>query len=380
MMEKTFCSYYNQEICKSCDLITLDYPDQIAKKELTLKEALKEISHPDFLPTEVSALTRFRNKAKLVVTGTIDHPIIGLWGEANPDSGRELLNCKLHIPEINDILNKLPSFIKMASLEPYQIAARRGELKGIIVFYSESTQETYLRFVLRSKESIDRIKKHIPSLGNITCVTANIQPVPHAILEGEEEVFLTEMKAVHHKIGHVELSLGPKAFVQTNQKMAEKLYNQAALWVKENHPVKFMELFCGQGAFSFFCAPFIREGLGIEINPDAVKEANHSAKVANLPHLKFKSADAAKVENEIRSFDPDLILVNPPRRGLAGAVQLLLNQKPKTIIYSSCNHETLCEDLKILAGEYKIKRIKIFDMFANTSHFETLVELSRLTK
>lgn len=376
----TFCSYYNQGICKSCDLITMDYSDQILKKETLLKQALKDIPHPEFLPTEVSALTNFRNKAKLVVTGTRDNPVIGLWGEKNPDSGRELLNCELHIPVINEVLKKLPAFIRTAALDPYQIASKKGELKGIILFYSESTQETYLRFVMRSKESIDRIRKHISTLGEIACVSVNIQPVPHAILEGEEEIFITPLKAIRHKIGNVVVSLGPRAFVQTNQIMAEKLYTTAAEWVKDNHSEKFMELFCGQGAFSFFCAPYIQNGLGIEINPDAVVEANRTAKESKLWHLKFKSADAAKVEDEIINFNPDLILVNPPRRGLAGAVHLLLRQKPETIIYSSCNHETLCEDIRQLESSYKIRRIKIFDMFANSSHFETLVELTRLTK
>jgi 23S rRNA (uracil747-C5)-methyltransferase len=376
----TFCSYYNQGTCKSCDLITLDYPDQILKKEQVLMESLKGLSVPPLLPTEKSSQTNFRNKAKLVVTGTKENPVIGLWGDKNPDDGRELLNCSLHIPPINELLNKLPEFIKAASLDPYQISARKGELKGIIVFYSESTKETYLRFILRSKESIDRIKKHAATLSHVNCISVNIQPVPHAILEGEEEIFITEMKSIHHKIDTVSASLGPRAFVQTNQKMAEKLYGTAAEWVKETRLEKFMELFCGQGAFSFFCAPHIKEGLGIEINPDAVKEANKSAKEYKLSHLKFKSADAANVEDEILKFDPDIMLVNPPRRGLSTSVHLLLKQRPQTIIYSSCNYETLSADLQILKDSYKIKRIKIFDMFAHTSHFETLVELSRLTE
>lgn len=351
----------------------MDYADQLARKEKILIESLKNVGVPDLLPTERSALTNFRNKAKLVVTGTKDSPVIGLID-------RELMNCQLHIPVINELLHELPAFIKAASLEPYQISTKKGELKGIIVFYSQTTKETYLRFILRSKESIDRIKKHSAMLKHVHCLSVNIQPIPHAILEGEEEIFISEMKSIHHKIGGVNVSLGPRAFVQTNQQMAEKLYATAAQWVKENHAEKFMELFCGQGAFSFFCAPFIKEGLGIEINPDAVKVANQSAGDAKLLHLKFKSADAAHIADEILKFDPDIMLVNPPRRGLANAVQLLLKQKPETIVYSSCNHETLASDLEVLKSSYKIKRIKIFDMFAHTSHFETLVELSRFTE
>jgi 23S rRNA (uracil747-C5)-methyltransferase len=379
-IEDTFCNYYNQGICNSCDLIHLNYSEQIRKKEEILKNSLKEILISPLLPTEPSELTHFRNKAKLVVTGTKERPVIGLLGENNPDEGRELLNCSLHTQPINRLLQELPAFITTAAIEPYNISSRKGELKGIIVFYSEGTNQTYLRFILRSKESIDRIRKHAAIINHVNCLSVNIQPIPHAILEGEEEIFITQVESIHHKLDTVTTLLGPRAFVQTNQQVAEKLYQTAALWVEENRVENFMELFCGQGAFSFFCAPFIREGLGIEINPDAVKKANQSAKDSKLFHLRFKTADAAKIEDEILQFDPDLILVNPPRRGLASTIHLLLKQKPRTIIYSSCNHQTLASDLKILKESYEIKRIKIFDMFAHTSHFEILVELSRLTK
>ena len=80
--------------------------------------------------------------------------------------------------------------------------------------------------------------------------------------------------------------------MQTNQNVAAKLYETAANWVKENETRKFMELFCGQGAFSFFAAPYIESGLGIEINTDAISEARSTAARYNLNHLRFENADA----------------------------------------------------------------------------------------
>lgn len=378
---KTFCSYFNQSICRSCDLLTLDYLDQIQLKERTLRNALTEISPVKLLDSVKSAPMNFRNKAKLVVTGTVENPILGLWGESNLDEGRELLECPLHVKAINEILPVLKEFITLSKLEPYQISSKKGELKGVILFHSESSNETYLRLILRSKESIDRIKKNQNFLLNrfphLKCLSVNIQPVAHAILEGEEELFITNNTSINHKSGSVTFSLGPRAFVQTNQAVAEKLYATAAQWVKEADSERFMELFCGQGAFSFHCAPYIKAGLGIEINPDAIGEAKKTAEKYHQDHLKFKSADAGSIKETIEEFAPDIILVNPPRRGLAGACELLLESKPEKIIYSSCNHETLVSDLKKLAIDYEIVRAQIFDMFPHTNHFETLVELNR---
>ncbi len=376
---KTFCSYFNQSVCTSCELLTLDYLDQIHLKERTLRNALSGFSTVELSESIQSSPMNFRNKAKLVVTGTQDNPILGLWGETNLDQGRELLECPLHVAAINNMLPALKEFITLSKLVPYQIAEKKGELKGVILFHSESTNETYLRLIMRSKEAIDRIKKNqdflLKRFSNLKCLSVNIQPVAHAILEGEEEIFITTQTSINHKLGNVTFSLGPRAFVQTNQAVAGKLYQTAADWVKASDLDKFMELFCGQGAFSFFCAAYIKKGLGIEINPDAIAEAKKTAEKYNLSHLDFKSADAGQIKNEIKEFNPDIILVNPPRRGLAGACELLMENKPKIIIYSSCNYETLATDLKKLSGMYQITKAQIFDMFPHTRHFETLVSL-----
>ncbi|HXH31178.1 MAG TPA: hypothetical protein VNJ01_10235 [Bacteriovoracaceae bacterium] len=377
----TFCSFFNLGTCRSCDLISLGYPQQLEWKQQQLTESLKHFSPPPLLPPVSSNLVSFRNKAKLVVTGTLSAPVIGLLGEENLDTGRELLSCPLHFSEMNSLLLSLKTFITDARLEPYRISERTGELKGLIVFYSQRSRELYLRFVLRSRESLDRIKKHSPSLlrdhPGLLCVSANIQPVAHAILEGEEEIILSEKSFIDHDLGTVRYHLGPRGFVQTNQSVSELLYQTAADWMKELGRVRLVELFSGQGAFSFFAAPFIEEGLGVEINPAAVKQAEASARALGLPQLRFQCADAKDVSAVVREFGPELILVNPPRKGLGEAVEILLGQAPTYLIYSSCNHQTLSRDLAKLQTEYLILRVQLFDMFPHTRHFETLVLLQK---
>lgn len=371
---KTFCGYFNQGICQSCDLMALDYRDQVRTKEALLLHSLAPLFLPEISPSVVSEPFAFRNKAKFVVTGTVENPLIGLLE-------KEILNCPVHVREINDALPLIKKFITTSKLVPYQIETKKGELKGLILFYSRETKEMYLRFICRSQEPVTRIIKHqqelLKEIPELKVISVNVQPIPHAILEGEEEIFITSESSLHHRLGPVEMRLGPRAFVQTNQDVAKNLYQTAALWIKENKTKRFLELFCGQGAFSFFAASSIEAGLGIEINPDAIKEANATATRQGLHHLKFISRDAGKVQNEIDSFGPDLLLVNPPRRGLSQTVDLLMKAKPQTIIYSSCSHESLGSDLKKLDPLYSIRRIQLFDMFPQTNHFETLVELVR---
>ncbi len=239
----------------------------------------------------------------------------------------------------------------------------------------------YLRFVLRSKDGVFRIKKHLPTLqtkfSDLKCVSANLQPIPHAILEGPEEIFLTEIKTIEHRIGPYSLKLSPQAFVQTGFSVAEKLYETAGRWISEVKPARFLELFSGQGGFSFFASESAGQALGIEINRDAVETANQTAQALGLSHLTFVESDVAQVEAAARGFAPDFILANPPRRGLGESVEWIARLAPQNFIYSSCAVDTLATDLKKLDALYRIKRAQIFDLFAHTEHFETLVWLEK---
>lgn len=366
-----FCGYFKENICRSCTLIKTDYETQIRMKEDTLRSVIGEAK---LLPSIRSDQTGFRNKAKIVVSGNMDAPILGLLET-------ELLDCPVHDPSINRLLHDLIPFIKLTKLEPYSVSERKGELKGIIIFHGT---ETYVRFVLRSKESIDRIRKHLPSLlgshGDIASVSVNIQPVHQAVLEGEEEIFLGPREDVAQDYGPFSLRLRPQGFVQTNQAVARKLYTTAASWVKESGSKKFLELFSGQGAFSFHCAPYVDEATGIEINREAVRAAQLNADALKYRNLQFVALDAGKSGDILAEKKPDLILVNPPRRGLAEALSLLLKAMPEWIVYSSCSVESLKTDLEKLSSHYTIDRAGLFDMFPHTAHFETLVLLKRLQR
>lgn len=373
----TFCTYYNAQTCRSCQLLESEYQLQLEQKQTALEEAI----HFKPMTPVASPVQDFRHKAKLVVTGSVQEPVIGLAGEDDLDLGREILNCPLHHPRINEVLASLKSFIQEANLPPYQIQERKGELKGLILFYSAASNQGYLRFVLRSKEALDRIKKRLPALVQnhpfLTCITANIQPTPHALLEGPEEIFFTEANSISHRIENLTLDLDPRAFVQTNETIAKALYSTAAEWIKELKPKKFSELYAGQGAFSLMAAGSYAEGLSFEINPEAVKTANHTARKHQANHLSFECRDAIHIQKEIAAYSPDLILVNPPRRGLADSARWLAESGAKYIIYSSCSYETLGKDLDVMKDKYQPKKAQMFDMFPHTKHFETLVLLER---
>lgn len=375
---KTFCEYFDQHICRSCQLLASAYHDQIKHKETILLEKLS-LSPELLLPTRQSSLQGFRNKVKLAVGLEGDEITLGVVDKNF--KGQDLSRCPVHHPEINKMLPLIKDFIQTAKLSIYDPSTNKGELKYIIIYFNPYSSESYLRLVLRSKEAQSRLIKYLSVLqdqiNHLKVISINIQPSPHPILEGAEEIILTRRTHLKHSLGNIQFNLSPQGFVQTNLEVSRALYQTLSEWIEDLKTIKFLELFSGQGAFSFFAAPNVRSAMGVEINKSAVDSANLSAEALELHHLTFKCLDVKDVENEIKHFAPDVLLANPPRRGLGESIQLINQYGPRYFIYSSCNIETLTADLKNL--NYEIKQAQIFDMFAHTTHFETLVLLERVT-
>lgn len=328
----------------------------------------------------------FRNKAKLAVTGRRHHHTLGITGARELDDGVDLVSCPIHHPMITKLFELLGPLLNASQIEPYCIQSRTGELKGLIAFYSPTGNELYLRFVCKSLAPLLELQEIAPSLMSslpqLACVTVNVQPVPHAILEGSEEYFITPRTTISHSVAGHPTQLDPRSFVQTNQEVAVELHGMAASWVaelgaKSRSSFRLVDLYCGQGAFSFFLAENVGQILGIEVNPNAVALANENAKNAALTHLNFESMPAEQASLRVRTFNPDILLVNPPRKGLADAASWIRGLAPKYLIYSSCNIESMTSDLSKFADRYEIERAHVFDLFPHTPHFETLALLKR---
>lgn len=372
------CQFFTNHTCRSCDLLDLSY-----EKSLILKrEGLLQLFPPhllkDFIPSDKFFASR--NKAKMAVTGSLENPIIGLIDREF--RGKELLSCPLHLPMINEILQEIKVLIPQFKILPYDIPARRGECKFILLHQSDSTQEIMLRFVLRSREAIQRIEKMKTILMEkfpvIKVFSVNIQPIHQAILEGPEEILLTEEKHIFHQMGPYRLAISPKSFFQTNYHVALQLYSYVGELIQTLKPDFLLDLFCGIGAFSFFASPYAKKILGIEISQEAIDcaQLSVSSSSRDLSNLQFQCADVTKfLQDPLPS--PDVIILNPPRGGLNDlTLQWIVNKKPQTVIYSSCNPKTLKRDVAVLLdSSYELISLKPFDMFPMTKHIEVVAIL-----
>jgi 23S rRNA (uracil747-C5)-methyltransferase len=354
------------------------YASQVAQKDAAARALVGERVALEWLPPVTGPESGFRTKAKMVIGGTVDAPTLGIL-DAHL-AGVDLRDCGVLSPGLRAAMDPIARLITAARIPPYDVATKRGEAKHAILTESPDGA-LMLRLVLRSTEAIPRLRKHLPdllaALPQLHVVTANLLPAHAAVLEGETELVLTDDDALAYRIADVVLHLGPRAFVQTNTIIASALYREAREWVDEVAPVSVWDLYCGIGGFAFAVAGEERRVLGVELSPDAIAAARRSARDAGLAdRVEFFAGDATAAALGAASA-PDLVIVNPPRRGIGPELaQWLEASGVGAVLYSSCNPESLAADLERMPSLTAV-RARLFDMFPQTRHAEVLVLLER---
>ncbi|UTT62965.1 methyltransferase domain-containing protein [Microcella humidisoli] len=391
------CDYFDAGLCRSCTLMGRPYAQQLAEKEALARRLLAPVgADAQWLAAVASAESGFRAKAKMVVGGTVDEPTLGILD--GQGRGVDLRRCGIIAPGILAAFPALIAAITRAGLEPYDVPARRGELKHLIVTEAPSGA-LMVRFVVRSEASVARVRGVLPwlqdALPNLLVATANIHPEHKAVLEGEVEHVLTDEAVLPFAVNDLELRVRPQSFVQTNTAIAAALYAQARDWVDELDPASVWDLYCGVGGFALHCASptgdatdragvprrATRAVLGVEASPDAVASAELArdaryAEAGDRQRIRFIAADATAFALAATQV-PELVIVNPPRRGLGPELAGWLQERgPRHVIYSSCNAESLARDLAAMPG-YRLRRARALDMFPQSMHFEVITLLER---
>ncbi|MFA0849237.1 23S rRNA (uracil(747)-C(5))-methyltransferase RlmC [Curtobacterium sp. WHRI 8282] len=380
------CDYFDRGVCRSCTLMGQPYADQVLDKELRTRELLHDAVEAAGGPGAVSwspAITSpesgYRNKAKMVVGGSVQHPTVGILDHRQ--RGVDLRHCGICTPGIRHALPVLAEFVSTAGLIPYDVAARRGELKYVLVTESPDG-ELMIRFVLRSEGQLPRLRQHLDALRaalpNAVVVTVNLLPEHKAVTEGDREIVLTDQETLPMRLGGITMHLRPQSFFQTNTGVATELYAQATAWIDELDPASMWDLYCGVGGFALHAARPGRVVTGIETSAEAIRSAEQSAREAGLEGLRFAADDAT--EHALRARPdavPELVVVNPPRRGIGERLSTWLEESDvQHVVYSSCNPVTLAKDLARMPS-FRLRRARVLDMFPQTGHLEAVTLLVR---
>lgn len=357
----------------------MPYPRQVADKRARAEQALAAAGLVTWLEPVTGPRQGFRNKAKLVVGGRPGRPTLGILD--GHGRGVDLRRCGLYEPAVAQALEPLAGFVADLGLEPYDVSGRSGELKYLIVTAAPDGR-LMVRFVLRSTTRLTRIRRGLGRLRQVLpqleVVSANLHPEHRAVLEGDTEIVLTRAGYLPFPLPGITLQLSPRSFFQTNTGVAVRLYAQAREWVDELAPADLWDLYCGVGGFALHVAAPGRRVTGYELTGEAITAARRATR--RLPsevarEIRFEATDATG--EATAGPVPELVIVNPPRRGLGAALCARLEaSQARHALYSSCNVDTLARDLAAMPSLRPV-RGRMFDMFPHTAHQEVLVQLVR---
>ena len=383
------CPHFDSGACRSCTLLDLPRPRQLAEGRERVEHLLGPFLAPgtQWGPPIVGPEAGFRARGKMAVGGTAQEPVLTLPGQS---AGTDLCDCPLYPPGVEAVLDGAKALIRRAQVPPYDVARRRGEIKNVLVTASPEG-EHLLRLVLRGEKALGRIREHLPALleahPSVVAVTANLHPDHTTAVEGAREIHLAGASSIAIRTGDVTLFSRPQSFLQTNTEVAGQLYRQAAAWAAEiaeqlGDAPRIWDLYCGLGGFALHVARAVPHArlTGVEVSAQAIEGAREAATAAGIDNADFLAADAtawAVAEADGQQGPPDAVVVNPPRRGLGGELAGWIERSGvRDVIYSSCNPTTLAADLeampslRVVAGRY-------VDMFPHTAHAEVIVRLRR---
>ncbi len=357
--------------------MTVPYVRQLQSKVDHCQQLLSDFGQLTFLPAQPSPEHGFRNKAKMVISGTTQNPTIGILDADG--HGVDLRNCGVIDPALRAMFPIIERTIHELKLIPYDVPKRKGEVKHVILTLSD-TGAIMVRWVLRTKKHFVALRNSLPEfVGKLppgSVVSVNFLPEHKAVLEGEEEIILTRRTTLQFELNGIPMHLRPQGFFQTNTQIAAALYRQARQWINDVNPESIWDLYSGVGGFALHCAGEGRSVHGIETSAEAVEAAATSARSLGMEGVEFIAGDATDYALTA-GWAPDAVIVNPPRRGIsADLAQWLNTSDAEHLIYSSCNVESLARDLKRL-DRFTPQLARVMDMFPQTDHYEVIVKLQR---
>lgn len=373
--------------CGGCQLLHMSYAGQLEAKEKLVIEAFHKYTQLKPVPVRpivgMEEPWEYRNKAQYQVGATQGKLITGLY---SPNSHRlvDLSGCPVQHPEVNKIIKVTGEILQNMGIKPYNPTTGQGVIRTLVVRVSFATDEAQLTLVTRSKaipNEAQLVQKLLKALPQLVGISQNINEDKTSIVFGEKTRLLWGQEKIRERLGDLEFHLSPRAFFQLNPQQTHKLYEyvrEAAALTKQDTVV---DAYCGVGTIALWLAREAKEVRGIELIPEAVRDARENAEKVGINNATFVVGKAEEILPQWvkAGFRPDVVTVDPPRTGLdQRLMDALVKVKAKRLVYVSCNPATLAKNCAYLMERgYRVEWIQPVDMFPHTAHVECVVLIER---
>ena len=372
------CTSYKR--CGGCNLRHIQYKKTLElKKEivqnLVNKSLKKKIQVEDTVGMEKPIF--YRNKAQYPVGKDKEgKAIVGVFANRTHEI-IEFKECQIQTKISQDIAKFIIEFINKNKISVYDERTGKGLFRHIVIKYGMKTNEVMCILVLSQNKFQEEEKlkfELINRFPNIKTIVKNINRKNTNVILGNENIVVYGSGYIKDKLGEYTFNISAMSFYQINPVQTEKLYNLAIKGADLSKQDIAFDLYCGIGTIGIFAANHVKKVYGIEIVEQAIEDAKENAKINGIKNIEFTSGDVEKILGEIiydKKIIPDVVFVDPPRRGLdENTIENLLKIEPNKIIYISCNPATLVRDLSKLEAKYVVNKITPVDLFPFTNHVE----------
>lgn len=379
------CPVYKK--CGGCAFRHISYEAELRHKAEFVQSNLRRLGglDPVMLPITPSPLVQgYRNKAQYPIR-EYDGKIEAGFFAKRSHRVISCASCDLQPAFFEQILEYTKQFLEEYHISAYDEQTGKGKVRHLYIRCGEVSGEVMVCLVVNSErlphaaEYVEGLLKVCPQ---VVSVVLNINREQNNVILGQKCITLYGKDTIEDTLCDVRFELSPLSFYQVNRQAAEKLYRLAAEMAQFEGNELLIDLYCGAGTIGLSMASNVRELIGVEIVPDAVENAKENAKRCGVENARFICADAKEAAAQLaaENLHPDVIVVDPPRKGCdLEVLQAIAAMAPKRLVMISCNSASLARDCKELeALGYHLEKAAPVDLFPRTTHVETVCLLSKL--
>ena len=369
--------------CGGCQYQGIPYEKQLQDKQ----KAVRQLMQPFCKTAGITGMKdpyHYRNKVHAVFARKKDGTIISGVYEEGTHRVVPVETCQIEDEKADAIINDIRGLLKSFKIKIYNEDTGYGLLRHVLIRRGFSTGEIMVVLVLGSpvmpskNNFVKALRKLHPE---ITTVVLNVNDKRTSMVLGDRETTIYGKGYIEDVLCGLRFRISSKSFYQINPVQTEKLYGKAMELAGLSGTERVIDAYCGIGTIGMVAAKFAKEGIGVELNPDAVRDAVKNAKHNQMKNIRFYQEDAGRFMEKMAALGEkaDVVFMDPPRSGSTEQfMKSVVTLAPKKIVYISCDPQTQARDLKYLTRYgYKAMGAYPYDMFPFTKHAENIVLLTK---
>ncbi|MBQ7288534.1 MAG: 23S rRNA (uracil(1939)-C(5))-methyltransferase RlmD [Clostridia bacterium] len=368
--------------CGGCAFRHITYEEECRLKEKFVVDCFRRIGGIEMRPEKFlrGEPQSYRNKAQYPFCQTENGITAGFFAKRShrviPDTG-----CAIQPPEFSKIVQTVCAVANRLGISVYDETTQSGLLRHLFIRKAEATGEYMVVLVINGNTlpGADVFYDALVALlgAQLVSFQLNFNTEDTNVVLGKRCKVLYGQNYITDILCGKKIRISPLSFYQVNRTMAEKLYEQAAIYA-EPQGKYILDLYCGTGTIGLSMADAAKRVLGVEIVEQAVHDAKVNARVNGVENISFLSGDAAKFAAQ--GEHADVVIIDPPRKGCSTELLEIIEQQlmPERVIYISCDPATLARDCKhFTENGYCLSAATVADLFPRTGHVESVVQLLR---